>query len=60
MPNKENVITSPRKIGQYDLNGNLVKIYNTLRECRKEFGNVGKVLKGQANQAKGYTFKYID
>jgi hypothetical protein len=48
-----------KKVGQYTLDGKLVKIYNTVRECRKDFGNVSKVLKGIAKHCKGYTFKYI-
>lgn len=48
-----------RKVGQYTLDGKLVKIYNTVREARKDFSNVNKVLKGTASQCKGYTFKYI-
>lgn len=60
MPNKEKNVSKSRKVGQYTLDGKLVKVYDTVRECRKYFGNVGKVLKGQANSAKGYTFKYMD
>lgn len=48
-----------RKVGQYTLDGELVKIYDTVRSARKDFANVSKVLKGQASQCKGYTFKYI-
>lgn len=47
------------KVGQYTLQGELVKIYNTVREARRDFSNVNKVLKGTASQCKGYTFKYI-
>ena len=47
------------KVGQYTLQGKLVKIYNTVKEARKDFSNVNKVLKGTASQCKGYTFKYI-
>lgn len=47
------------RVGQYTLQGELVKIYNTVREARKDFSNVNKVLKGTASQCKGYTFKYI-
>ena len=47
------------KVGQYTLSGELVKIYDTVREARKDFSNVNKVLKGTASQCKGYTFKYI-
>ena len=49
----------PKKVGQYDLEGNLVKIYDTVTECKKEFSNVGKVLKGILSKTKGFTFKYI-
>lgn len=50
----------PRKVGQYTLDGELIKVYNTVRDCRKDFGNVSRVLKGLVNQCKGYTFKYIN
>lgn len=49
-----------RKVGQYTLDGKLVKIYNTVRAARADFSNVNKVLKGLATQCKGFTFKYID
>lgn len=48
-----------KRIAQYDLDGNLIKIYNTVRECRKDFGNVSRVLSGKCSQCKGYTFKYV-
>lgn len=48
-----------KRVGQYDKNGNLIKTFETVRECRKEFGNVSRVLSGKANQCKGFTFKYI-
>lgn len=60
MPNREKNKHISKRIGQYDLSGNLIKVYDTLRSCRKDFGNVGKVLKGQAKQTKGYLFKYLD
>lgn len=50
---------SPRKIGQYTLEENLVKIYNTVRECRKDFPNVSKVLNGIANHCHNFIFKYL-
>ncbi len=49
-----------RKIGQYTMENELVKVYNTVRECRIDFPNVSKVLKGMANHCKGYAFKYMD
>lgn len=51
---------SPRKIGQYTLEGSLVKIYNTVRECRKDFPNVSKVLNGTANHCHNFIFKYLE
>jgi hypothetical protein len=49
-----------RKIGQYTMDNKLVKIFNTLRECRKEFPNVSKVLNGTAKHCHHYKFKYIE
>lgn len=49
-----------RKVAQYDIEGNLIKIFETVRSARLEFPNVGKVLRGQARQCKGYTFKYVE
>lgn len=49
-----------RKIGQYSQDGQLIKIYNTVRECRKDFGNVSKVLRGVVSHCKGFMFKYIE
>lgn len=52
--------TKARKIGQYTMEGELVKVFNTLRECRKEFPNVSKVLNGTANHCHNFKFKYIE
>ena len=37
----------------------LIKIYDSVRECRKDFGNVSRVLSGKATNCTGYNFKYI-
>lgn len=47
------------KIGQYDLNGNLIKVWNTSSECRKHFKACIKVCRGQRETCSGYKFKYI-
>ena len=60
VPSKEKVVNKVRKIGQYTMEGQLVKTFNTLRACRKEFPNVSKVLRGQAKHCHGYTFKYLE
>ena len=50
----------PKKVGQYTLNNELVKIFDTVTECKKEFTNVRKVLKGILPQTKNFIFKYIE
>lgn len=50
----------PKRIGQYDLDGNLIKIYETVRECKKDFSGCVHVLKGTRKKAGGFTFNYID
>lgn len=51
---------NPKKINQFDLDGNLVKTWNSISECKKEFSNCYRVLSGQYTQTKGYIFKYAD
>lgn len=48
------------KIGQYTMDGKLVKVFNTLREAKVEFPNVSKVLRGTANHCHNFKFKYIE
>lgn len=51
---------TPKKVGQYDLNDNLIKIWDTIQSAYLQFGaGVKKCLKGLQNQTKGYKFKYI-
>lgn len=49
-----------RKVGQYDLNGNLIKVYNTVTECRKDFSGCRNVLSGKYKTSGGFIFKYIE
>lgn len=56
----KNPKTKRKKIGQYSLDGELIKVFNSLRECRKEFPNVSKVLNGIANHCHNFKFKYIE
>lgn len=60
LPSKELVIHPIRKIGQYTLDGTFIKEFKTLREARKLFPNISKVLKGQAKQCHGFIFKYLE
>lgn len=52
---------APKKVAQYDLNGNLIKVWDSVMEARKTYGdNVQKCLKGQYRQTKGFVFKYYN
>lgn len=50
----------PRKVAQYDLDGNLIKIWDKVVDCAKEHPKVRDVLKGTRNKTHGFTFKYIE
>lgn len=47
------------KIAQYDKEGNLIKIWDTPKECKKEFPYALQVCQGKTKSTKGYIFKYI-
>lgn len=47
-----------RQIEQYDLEGNLIKTWDTVNECAKHFSKCRDVAKGLRKQTKGYVFKY--
>lgn len=49
-----------RKIAQYDLNDNLIKIWDTIAECVRIYGSgVKHCLSGRNKSSKGYVYKYI-
>lgn len=47
------------KIAQYDTNGDLVKIWDSLFECQKEHPKVRDVLRGGRKHSHGYAFKIL-
>lgn len=50
-----------RKVGQYSVEGELIKEFPTVTAAKKEFGNgVDSVLKGRTKQTKGFIFKYLN
>jgi hypothetical protein len=53
-----------RKVNQYDLNGNFIKQYESLKQAEKETGilsqNIGEVCRGQQKYAKGYLWRYAN
>lgn len=53
-------IKTKKYIGQYDLEGKLIKKWDSYRDCNKAFSGLRAVLKGGRTQTKGFTFKYID
>lgn len=54
--------TKAKKVGQYTLDGELIKIWDSQTQCCKigKFTNVQAVLEGKRKQCKGFTFKYIE
>lgn len=49
----------PVKVNQYDLNGNLIKTWDSISQCRKEFPKLKEVLLKNRNHTHGFTFKYV-
>lgn len=47
------------KIAQYTKEGELVKIWNSAKECKKEFPYALQVCQGKTKSTKNYVFKYI-
>ena len=47
------------KVQQFDLEGNLVKTWNSISECSKEHPKVKDVLCGSRNHTHGYKFKIV-
>lgn len=51
---------NPKKVAQYDMEGNLITIYKSLGECKRAgFTNAQGVIEGKRNHCKGFVFKYI-
>ena len=55
-----NNIKSCCKVGVYDLNGNLIKTYDSIQSCRKDYCGCIHVLYGRRKKHKNCTFKFID
>lgn len=56
---KEYIQSIKKKVGQYNQAGELIYIFDSVREARKHFPNVSKVLNGQASHCHNFIFKYI-
>lgn len=58
--NKENRSNSPKQVGKYTLDGNLVQMYKSATQAAKENGtSVWKVLNGTNKTHKQHIYKYI-
>ena len=56
-----NHFTNPRKVAQYDCNGTLIKIWESIGKCRRSgFTNVQAVCEGKRTTCKGYFFKFYN
>lgn len=49
----------PIKVAQYDLSHNLIKIWDSVSECKKEFPSCQKVCRKERKSTNGYIFEYI-
>ena len=53
-----------KKVNQFDLDGNFIKQFNSIREAERSFGvsgtNIFRVCKGQYKQSLGYIWKYAE
>lgn len=47
------------KVAQYDLNHNLIKIWDSVKECKTKYPSCQKVCKRQRKSTNGFIFEYI-
>lgn len=57
---KRTGVTYPRKIGVYLPDGRLIKVYDTVTSCKKDYCGCTHVLAGTRKTCKGLFFKYIN
>lgn len=54
------VQVQPAKVAQYDQDGKLIKVWDTLKECSQEYPKCLRVCQGKLNETQGYIFKFLD
>lgn len=52
--------TAARRVGKYTMDGELVKVFNTVREAKADTCGAPNVLTGKRKTAGNHVFKYID
>lgn len=52
--------TQARKVGKYTKDGELVQVFNTVREAKKDTCGAPNVLSGRRKTAGGFIFRYIE
>lgn len=57
---KLSIYNKPRKVGKYTLEGELIQVFNTVREAKKDTCGAPNVLTGKRKTAGGYVWKYIE
>lgn len=59
--NHENMSTN-KKVAQYDLEGNLIKIYDTVSQATVSTGctHISEICYGKRKSGKGYIFKFVN
>ena len=59
--NNENMSTN-KKVAQYDLEGNLIKVYDTVSQATVSTGctHISEICYGKRKSGKGYIFKFVN
>ena len=59
---KPDTLYKPKKLNQYDLNGNFIKQWNSQKEARAVYGKIhaSECHNGTLKSSKGYMWKYAD
>lgn len=59
LPKFCSTVSKKKKVGMFDLDGNMVKEWESVKKCSEEYGIVKNYIKTQKIYKKQYIFKYI-
>lgn len=59
---KDHTLYKPKKLNQYDLDGNFIKQWNSQKEARSVYGKIhaSECHNGTLKSSKGYMWRYVD